>query len=287
MRRARSLAPWLLLALAVTGCDEVADSDEPSVKDGPVHYVALGDSFTSGPFIGEMRADAPGCGRSTVNYPSLLEEWLEAESFTDVSCAGARTDNLANPQGTFGGGMAPPQLDAVSEETTLVTLGIGANNSLIYSGLVACHAATTVCLSDALLASAREVEPAITASVEQVRAKAPDAQIVVIGYPQILPTEQGCEMVTASPEVLGQVREVEEALNASLENGAEAAGATYVDLWGPSQGHDACAGEEAWIVDRPNAAGTGAQFHPNAAGMRATAGVIHEVLTGEPPPDQE
>ena len=38
----------------------------------PTHYVALGDSYTSGPLIPFQRLDQIGCLRSTNNYPSVV-----------------------------------------------------------------------------------------------------------------------------------------------------------------------------------------------------------------------
>ncbi|MGH3865072.1 MAG: hypothetical protein ACRDQ4_02855 [Pseudonocardiaceae bacterium] len=55
----------------------------------PRHYVALGDSYTSGPWIPEQRADPVGCQRSTSNYPARLAAVLHISDYTDVSCGGA------------------------------------------------------------------------------------------------------------------------------------------------------------------------------------------------------
>ena len=38
----------------------------------PKHYVALGDSYATGPGIPNPRIDSPGCFRSTNNYPARL-----------------------------------------------------------------------------------------------------------------------------------------------------------------------------------------------------------------------
>ena len=84
-------------------------------------YVALGDSYTSGPAI-PVQVDA-NCARSSSNYPSLVTAQLRRTTLTDVSCAGATTTQMWQAQGTN-----PPQLDAVTKSTDLVSLQIGGND---------------------------------------------------------------------------------------------------------------------------------------------------------------
>ena len=58
----------------------------PAVRGGGIDYVALGDSWTSGPLLPEMTGDPIDCGRSAVNYPSLVAAELRVASFVDASC---------------------------------------------------------------------------------------------------------------------------------------------------------------------------------------------------------
>ena len=103
------------LALAVTGCS--ADGSGPAALPDPVvdtevtstvDYVALGDSFSAGPFIATMRTDPQGCARSKSNYPAFLADWLDVESYTDVTCSAATTADLYAPMTMFTGDTAPP-----------------------------------------------------------------------------------------------------------------------------------------------------------------------------------
>src|SRR5882672_4307904 len=63
----------------------------------PIHYVALGDSYTSGPGIPRQTVESGGCRRSDHNYPHLVAVALAlgAGRFTDASCAGATTAHMA------------------------------------------------------------------------------------------------------------------------------------------------------------------------------------------------
>src|SRR5206468_2940895 len=68
-----------------------------------------------------------GCARSNHNYPSLMAGWLRFAKFTDVSCGGAQTKDMTSPQ-KVQGGVNPPQLDALTKDTRVVTLMIGGND---------------------------------------------------------------------------------------------------------------------------------------------------------------
>src|SRR5579884_2412629 len=90
-------------------------------------YVALGDSYTAGPLIPNQTGQPPGCLRSDHDYPSLVRQSLRAARFRDVSCSGATTQHMTQPQAVRGGSN-PPQLDALTASTDLVTVGIGGND---------------------------------------------------------------------------------------------------------------------------------------------------------------
>lgn len=281
------------LALAATGCqagdtgggaaalpDIVVDTEVTSSID----YVALGDSFSAGPFIGTMRTDPEGCARSRDNYPAFLADWLDVASYTDVSCSAAVTSDLYAPMRMLDGNTTGPQLDALSADTDLVTLGIGGNDFDIYSGLIRCQeGATAVCAVDQLRSDAGKVAGRIKQAVRRIRKAAPEATVYVVGYPDILPTEGTCRAVGVSAEVLGPVTEIAALLNASLRKGARAAGASYVDIEAVSDGHDVCAKGRAWVNGPRFRAGIAAPFHPKINGMRAVASELYRTITGEEP----
>src|SRR5437879_425253 len=85
-------------------------------------YVALGDSYTSGPFI-PLQLQPYGCLRSDHNYPQLAAAATSAQ-LTDMSCAGATTDDMTQSQHVTPGPDNPAQLDPVTSGTQVVTLGI-------------------------------------------------------------------------------------------------------------------------------------------------------------------
>lgn len=277
------------LALAATGCEAGgatnADLPDPVVDTEvttSIDYVALGDSFSAGPFIGTMRTDPTGCARSRDNYPAFLADWLDVASYTDVTCSAAVTADLYEPMRMFDGETTGPQLDAVSAETDLVTIGMGGNDFAIYDSLIKCQDGAA-CDVDELAADAGKVAARIERAVRRIQEAAPDAEVYVVGYPDILPTEGACAAVGVSADVLGPVAEIAERLNSSLRRGAEAGGAAYVDLAAVSEGHDVCAKGRAWVNGPRFRAGVAAPFHPKINGMRAVAAEVYETITGEEP----
>ncbi|WP_207084249.1 SGNH/GDSL hydrolase family protein [Nocardioides sp. S5] len=276
------------LVLATTACEAggASESDlpglvEPEVTSG-IDYVALGDSFSAGPFIGTMRNDPEGCARSRDNYPAFLADWLDVESYTDVTCSAATTTDLYGTMTMFNGATTGPQLDAVTAETDLVTIGMGGNDFRIYDSLIGCQNGQP-CAVDDLTADARKVAGRIEKAVRSITDAAPGASVYVVGYPDILPTEGTCRAVGVAADVLGPVAEVAEVLNASLRRGAEAAGASYVDMESVSEGHDVCAKGRAWVNGPQLRPGVAAPFHPKVNGMRAVAVEVFGEITGEEP----
>lgn len=289
----RSFAVLVALLLAATACsrgDSTADMLDPQTDgDLPVEidYVALGDSYSAGPLITTIRSDPSGCVRSTDNYPAFLAGWLSVETYTDVTCSAADTDDLTGRQRLIDGKRVAPQLDALTAGTDLVTLGIGGNDFGIFSSLLECVDGCTPQRERTLLRNAGRVEQRVAGAVRAVAERAPDAEVFVVGYPQVLPEAETCRAVPLPPSQLAAAARVAGRLNASLEAGAEAGGATYVDVDPASEGHDVCAGKSAWINGPQMRLGIAAPFHPVLAGMRGVAAEVYTAVTGDDAPAGE
>lgn len=301
-RRAWSAVLALLALSVATSCTatvpELAPSPArprtPTPTPAPAaysHYVALGDSFTAGPGI-PPQVGAEGCGRSSRNYPSLLAERLDVESFTDVSCNGADTTHLRGAQRT-GDGRVAPQLGALTRDTDLVTLGIGGNDFAVFGQLVTlcplvrgadpagapCRELFGQDEGDALLDSVPRLRGRLVRAVSDIIRRAPGADVVLVGYPRIVPARGACPgQLPFAERDYRYADRIERALNATLRRAAESQGAVYVDTFGPSRGHDVCAGRRAWVNGRAGGP-TAAAYHPFARGM---AGVAREVYAALP-----
>ena len=278
-----------LLAGCSSDVDASAGKGEP-VREGE-QYVALGDSFTAAPGVGEQTG--PGvCVQTDANYPHLLAERLDLR-LTDVSCGGATSDDLTEAQYDGGDGV-PPQLDALTEDTDLVTLSIGANDADVFADVVtrcvqfgAVSADPAPCedsgsfegtpLADQLGALVDQT----VENVGEVLERAPRARVIVVGYPQIVPAEGGCPELPLAPRDYPFAREVNQRLAAALESGARKAEAEYVDMWAISEGHDVCA-DEPWVAGlkpvKPAIA-----LHPYAEHQAAVADALVELIEAGPP----
>ncbi|HUR74301.1 MAG TPA: SGNH/GDSL hydrolase family protein [Sporichthya sp.] len=250
-----------------------------------IRYVALGDSYTSAPGVTPVDSSAPpACGRSAINYPHLVAQRLGAE-LTDVSCGGAQTMSLYEEQ--YAG--VPAQLDALKKDTTLVSLGIGGNdNDLFATAMAGCVASvgdlaagdTSPCrtrysqqFSEDIAASGVMIKQALV----NIRAEAPRSQIVVVGYPDLMPTTEAGRLTCAAagvpftPDDIEFLDGVERELNAMLAAQAAATNNTYLDTYTPSVGHDMCAAPGVRWIEPTIPLSPAAPVHPNAAGQAAVA----------------
>ena len=275
----------LLAALADPVAAESGSGDQAADAGNPTSYVALGDSFTAGPGIPNQIPESGGCGRSDGNYPHLVAAALSVDRFTDVSCGGATTEHMAQAQPLPGGLTNGPQLDAVSTDTDLVSLGIGGNDIGFAEIIVACAAhslllpITAPCRAhytrngDELGARIAATAPKVAAVLAAIRERAPGARILVVGYPVILPDRgPGCwPLVPIAVGDVAWLRTVEARLNTMLAGEAARAGATFVDTYSSSVGHDVCRLPGRKWVEGFIPTAPAAPVHPNALGMANTA----------------
>lgn len=270
-----------------SGLDDMLEPQTYGDLPADIDYVALGDSYSAGPLVTTIRSDPSGCVRSTDNYPAFLADWLSVGSYTDVTCSGADTDDLTGRQRMLDGNRAAPQLDALSADTDLVTLGIGGNDFGIFSSLIDCVEGCTPQRNAVLLRNAGRVEQRVADAVRAIAKRSPDAEIYVVGYPQVLPVDKSCQEVPLPPAELKAGAQVADRLNVSLRTGAESAGASYVDVEPASEGHDVCAGKSAWINGPQTLMGIAAPFHPVLAGMRGVAAEVFAAVSGDEAPAGE
>ena len=293
--------PLLLAAtaLVLTGCTSAPAADvTPGASDPAAspserseRYVALGDSFTSGPFVPTTDL-ASGCLRSDHNYPSLLADRLDVADFVDVSCAGARTRDLPHRQLTLPGARIPAQLDALDPDTTLVTLGIGGNDFDLYSHLTntclqlrssdptgsPCRTTMTSGTRDLVATTTARIGRRVERALRQVAERAPGARVVLVGYPRIAPARGECPDLL--PYATGDVPfgdEVLRRLTSAMRHAADRAGAEFLDMYAASRGHDVCSARP-YVNGVHSDRGRAAAFHPLPRGMRATAAALEDLL---------
>jgi lysophospholipase L1-like esterase len=259
---------------------------------GSGRYVALGDSYASAPLVPVQTGQPAGCSRSSRNYPSLVAQGLGVGDVRDVTCSGATTAEMTAAQPVSGGKNAP-QLAAVTAAATLVSVTIGGND--IGFGQIIQECATRSALkpigsackdfynsdgTDQLAARIRATAPKIAGVLRGIDDRAPDAKIVVVGYPAILPDSgPGCfPVMPFSPGDVAYLRSTEKALNAMLADEAASAGAVFVDTYTPSIGHDVCTPPGTKWIEGFVPTSPAAPVHPNALGTAGQAAAVLDAL---------
>jgi len=266
-------------------------------------YVALGDSYTAGAGIPPETGTPAGCDRSGSNYPALVADELGIKSadFHDVSCSGATLADLSGSQSTKSGVNAA-QFKALSSSTDLVTIGMGGNDIGFASLVKQCVKAGAFyyatgsgkftgndapCKGRYVDGGTDEIRQKIDKAGEkladtlaEVKRRAPEARVYVVGYPAILPAKgDTCEDdMTIAPEDLAFLNEKEQQLNSTLRQRAVAAGAGYVDTYKPSEGLDACSARETRWVEPLLPQSPAAPVHPNEHGERGMADAVVNAL---------
>jgi lysophospholipase L1-like esterase len=293
-----AVATLVAVATGALAASPAAAAPTPSLADAK--YVALGDSYSAGPFIPLPKGTPIGCQRSDHNFPTVVAKELGITSFTDVSCSAAKTDHFTAPQ-SVSLGANPPQFDALTTDTDLVTFSMGGNDvgfgeiiqecatrSPLQPFGSACKDFYTSGGTDKLAARIAATAPKITAGIKGIKKRSPKARVLVVGYPAILPDEgPGCfPVVPFSAGDVAYLRDTEKRLNAMLKKQAEGAGADYVNTYTPSIGHDICQlPGKKWIEGLVPTA-PAAPVHPNAQGMggmaQAVIGELSDVTVREP-----
>jgi lysophospholipase L1-like esterase len=254
-------------------------------------YVALGDSFAAGPLI-LPQVELDPCFQSANDYAHLLARALRVSTFHDVTCSSATTDNMTSPQPAslpFDPAV-PPQFDALTANTTLVTLTIGANDA----GLVglatgclnllppplgtSCAATYTAGGVDKGAAAVDAAIPKIAATLDAIHQRSPHARVVVTSYGDYM-TPGGCyPLQPIWPQDGAYLQGLVDRIGTETARLATTRPyVTYVDFIGPGAGHTACDPGNNWVTGFVPVDGI-VPLHPTAQGEQAFAQLILAAL---------
>ncbi len=280
----------LVVILAAAGAARAADP--------PDAYVALGDSFTAGPFIPAFVGHPAGCGRSDHNYPTIVAAATGAASFDDRSCSSAETIHMTVAQPARLG-TNPPQFDGLRAGTTLVTVGIGGNDVGLVSAAITCvqlgllAPTGSACRSnfakpdggDRLADAIDATAPKIAATLQGIHARSPLARVLLVGYPAVAPRDgTSCyPFIPLSDDDVVYLEGMLRRTNAMLAEQAAANDAEYVDTYEDTTGHDACKSVGTRWFEGLVPTSPAFPVHPNALGEASMARSVLRVL-GRPRP---
>lgn len=245
MRTANVLATLVtstVLSLALAAPAQAASID----------YVALGDSYSSG--VGAPRQSGT-CLRSNSSYAAQWASRNDPASFQFLACGGAKTDDVVNTQ-----------VPAMRSGADLVSITIGGNDAGFAPTIVTCltsnDSACAAKVAEGKAYVSSTLPGKLDATYRAIRAKAPDARVVVLSYPLIFDTSRlFCEMSLAKRR---SINSGAEALDAMIKQRAEAAGFVYSEVRDEFSGRGVCSSRPfingLTIVPPQNS------YHPNASG---------------------
>ncbi|GAA3592896.1 hypothetical protein GCM10022198_16000 [Klugiella xanthotipulae] len=314
MKKRYALSSGLLLAVLLLGGAPAAravDSADPTDSTAPPSYVVMGDSYTSGfglpPYARNTYSPlgvTNNCQRSFSSYPARVAA-QRGYRVTNVSCQGAvTTDFFLSPARRPRWG-EPPQLDALGADTALITFTLGTNDAGFGPVLTECIARPDFLLPSRTCSG----DPRVTARVDaaiaaldgrgvsgdvrsldsvlaEIRARAPRAQVVGVGYPALYPEGgsdsgilvqgQRCEGVKRADQRWMFEKTTE--LNAVIRSAMLRNGYLYADPEPYFSGHALCDAGPSYFFGLVS---TGL-FHPNQAGQNVLADMVLDTLAAAP-----
>jgi lysophospholipase L1-like esterase len=250
----------LVLVGLATGCAlENLDSYEQGLVGG--NYVAQGDSYASG--TGTREYFDSGCQRSNHSYAKQLAA-QEGMTLSLVACSGARIPDVrAN------------QLGALSTATDLVTISIGGNDAGFSSVITQCALPFPFTCSGQITNARNFINATLPGQLDalytEIERRAPNAQVIVVGYPRLFNGEECNFGARISPGEQSALNGVADLLASKTAAVAAAHGFDFVDARAPFNTHRICDDVE-WVNGLSNPVGE--SYHPNRAGHDAFTDLI-------------
>jgi len=214
-------------------------------------YVALGDSYAAGVGSG----GSGECGRSASAHPSLWNDAHSPAEFRFAACSGATTQDVLESQ-----------VASLSSVTTLVTLTVGGNDIGFTDVMTTCTLGSDQGCEQAVARAGEVIRTELPGRLERllaaVDAKAPIAQVVLLGYPRLF--ESGPCVSGMSEAKRAAVNSGADSLATTTAAAAKAAGVAFVDVRQAFTGHGIC-GADPWLhaITLP----VGDSYHPNRSGQ--------------------
>jgi lysophospholipase L1-like esterase len=249
-----------LLVAALLACVAIA-TIAPGSQAVEGKYVALGDSYTVA--VGTKTYDDPNdeCRRGPTSYPRLWAAAHPNVAFVEAACSGATTTDLMNSQ-----------IGQLTPDTTLVTLQIGGNDVGFVDVLKNCilTADDDDCIAGveaAKAAATTTLSPALSKTYAAVRAAAPSAKVVVVGYPRLYTIGGDCGILGLSDKERSSLNSAADTLADIMAARSKEAGFTFLDARPVFDPHTICSSGSEWVTslewDKLNES-----YHPNVEGHR-------------------
>ena len=221
-------------------------------------YVALGDSYSSGVGAGDYTSASGSCDQSTNAYGQLWANANSPSSFSFEACSGATTTNVLDSQ------LAP-----LNSSTSLVSITIGGNDVGFSSVMETCVLDSTSSCVSAVDTAESEAENQLPAKLDAVysaiASDAPNAHVVVLGYPELYDLSQSSGCIGLSTTDRTDLNQAADTLDGVIQAQAQAYGYTYVDIRPYFAGHEIC-DSNSWLHS-VNFLDIDESYHPTASGQ--------------------
>lgn len=244
-----------LCALGVVAVVAPLALHQPAQAAAPA-YVALGDSYSSGTGTKDYIDDGTECLRSTKAYPSLVAA-ARGYALNFRACSGAKIADVTNTQ-----------LSALSSSTRYVTLSVGGNDAGFTDVITECAQPGWMSDCNASIDGAQSfingtLPGRLKTLYASIKAKAPNAKVVVAGYPRLFMGEDCNALTFFSPEEETRLNQTADLVNAKTSAAAAAAGFTFANPTSAFTGHAVCDDPE-WLNGLSNPIVN--SYHPNKLG---------------------
>jgi len=257
-RRAVPRHRLALAAIALAAAVPVLAAAPPAAAQSAVNYVALGDSYSSGLGAGSYYSSSGSCDRSANAYSVLWAAAHDPASYVSAACSGATTSSVISGQ-----------LSALSSATTLVSITVGGNDVGFSSVMETCVLHSTSTCVSAIAVAESEISTSLPGELDSVlaaiSADAPNARVVVLGYPHLYDLTKSSSCVGLSTTDRTDLNQAADELDGQIQAAAGRHGDVFADVRSAFAGHEIC-DSSRWLhsVDWLD---LGVSYHPTAAGQ--------------------
>jgi lysophospholipase L1-like esterase len=239
----------------------------PAAAEAAPAYVALGDSYSSGVGTRVYYNDGTNCERSPDAYaPQIASARGYSLSFT--ACSGAKTTDVNSTQ-----------LGTLNSATNLATITIGGNDAGFSTVIVDCAAWYFPCdsaIDNANSFIQKQLPALLDTTYNDIRSRAPNAHVVVLGYPHLFTTDgQTCNFNALTSTHEKRLNNTADLLDGVISARAAAHKFTYVDPRNAFLPHEVCSSSE-WLNGQSNPLSE--SYHPNISGYKDFTTLIEAVL---------
>lgn len=227
--------PLLAAAASLAAVAALTIAGSPASASS-VNYVALGDSYSSGVGTGNYLND---CDQSTAAYPELYANAAGVNSFSFAACTGATAPDIEGSQ-----------MGGLNSGTTLVSVTDGGNDvgfsDIMETCVLSSDSSCQSAVADAVSKAQNTLPGVLDNLYNDIRSDAPNAHVVVIGYPEFYDLAQtGCIGLSQADHVA--LNNAADTLDSVIAGEVgKFSGFSFADVRGGFQGHELCDSSE-WL----------------------------------------